>query len=82
MVIVVFMHNSFICMNEYAPYQTVLGRQPAMLPPLEGAYLEERTPVSQRGSVVHPEGTDSYAVAQRDMARMRKADSLQILFRL
>ncbi len=34
-----FMKNALTSVNGSTPYQAVLGRQPAMLPPLEGGYL-------------------------------------------
>ena len=36
--IVTFMKNALTVVNTSTPYQALLGRQPAMLPPLEGGY--------------------------------------------
>ena len=33
-----FMRNAFVCINNHTPYQVLLGRQPHLLPPLEGGY--------------------------------------------
>ena len=35
---VTFMHNALVCINNHTPYQALLGRQPNLLPPLEGGY--------------------------------------------
>ena len=37
----VFMHNSLTVINNTTPYQALLGRQPAMLPPFEGGHSGE-----------------------------------------
>ena len=39
--IVMFMKNALTVINTSTPYQAVLGRQPAMLPPLEGGHVQE-----------------------------------------
>ena len=36
--LVTFMHNALVCINNHTPYQALLGRQPHLLPPLEGGY--------------------------------------------
>ena len=36
--LVTFMHNAIVCINNHTPYQALLGRQPSLLPPLEGGY--------------------------------------------
>jgi len=36
--IVLFMKNSLTVINNHTPYQGLLGRQPAMLPPIEGGH--------------------------------------------
>ena len=77
--IVVFMHNSLICINNSTPYQALLGRQPAMLPPLEGCYLEEKAPRSDKDPEIHPEVVDPDAVAQRDMARVCEIAACNII---
>ena len=76
---VVLMHNSLICINNSTPYQALLGRQPAMLPPLEGGYLEEKAPRSDKGPEIHPEVVDLDVVAQRDMARVREIAACNII---
>ena len=37
--LVTFMKNAMVVINGATPYQSLLGRQPAMLPPLEGGHL-------------------------------------------
>ena len=49
-----------------------------MLPPLEGGYLEEKAPPSDKGPVIHPEVIDLDAIAQRDMARVREMAACNI----
>ena len=34
--LVTFMHNALVCINNHTPYQGLLGRQPSLLPLLEG----------------------------------------------
>ena len=36
--LVTFMHDALIYINNHAPYQALPGRQPALLPPLQGGY--------------------------------------------
>ena len=36
--LVTFMHNALVCINQHIPYQALLGRQPNLVPPLEGGY--------------------------------------------
>ena len=36
--LVTFMRNAFVCINNRTPCQALLGRQPSLLPPLEGGY--------------------------------------------
>ena len=36
--VVTFLHNALVCINQHTPYQALLGRQPHLLPPLEGGY--------------------------------------------
>ena len=51
--IVTFSLNSLTVINTSTPYQAVLGRQPQMLPPLEGGYLHERDPSLIRPGAMH-----------------------------
>ena len=36
--LVAFMHNALVLINNHTLYQAVLGREPHLLPPLEGGY--------------------------------------------
>ena len=36
--LVTFMHDALASINNHTPYQALLGRQPHLLPPLEGGY--------------------------------------------
>ena len=37
--LITFMHNALTSINNHTPYQALLGRQPHLLPPLEGWYF-------------------------------------------
>ena len=50
--IVTFMHNALICINGSTPYNALFGRQPPILPPLEGGYIAE-TEIARRTDVPH-----------------------------
>ena len=61
------MYNALICINGSTPYQALYGRQPPMLPPLEGGYIEESELKSSGVSK-----TDLSRSAPRDQARVRE----------
>ena len=48
--VVVFMKNALTVINTSTPYQALLGRQPAMLPPMEGGHLGQVTDIARPGT--------------------------------
>ena len=64
------MHNSLIVINDSTPYRALFGRQPALLPPLEGGYHEQRS-----GQTHH----DLSPLDQKDVARVRELSASAII---
>ena len=78
---VTFMKNAITVINGATPYQAVLGRQPTILPPLEGGYQGE---VSQEGARFETnskhqaqvrEAAASSIIEASARARLSRADS-------
>jgi len=67
---VTFMHNSLTVINSSTPYQALLGRQPAMLPPLEGGTT------GQVESLARPETNARNEARVREMAAINIIESI------
>ena len=77
--IVTFMHNSLIVIHDSSPYNALYGRQPAMLPPLEGGYIREE---DHDGRVRRIDATgmhDLDAKYQRHLSRVREIAAATII---
>ena len=79
--IVTFMHNALVSINQSIPYQGLIGRQPATLPPLEGGYFQESDPSmnGNDGRTRRPEVTGLDAVGMGDVARIREIVAANII---
>ena len=69
---VTFMGNSLTVVNTSTPYQAVLGRQPAMLPPLDGGHL------GQVESMARPETNARFEARVREVAAVNIIESLAV----
>ena len=73
------MHNSLIAIHDSSPYNALYGRQPAMLPPLEGGYIREE---DHDGRVRRIDATgmhDLDAKYQRHLSRVREIAAATII---
>ena len=61
--LVTFMHNALTCINNHTPYNALLGRQPHLLPPLEGGYF----------------GSELSVRGQNRLARVREIAAIAII---
>ena len=66
--IVIFMKNAMTVINTSTPYQAVLGRQPAMLPPIEGGHNAE-----------FDDKLQSQLSSQRHHARVREVAAINMI---
>ena len=66
---VTFMKNSLTVIGNSTPYQGVLGRQPAMLPPLEGGHL------GQVNSLARVETNSRFEARVREVAACNMIES-------
>lgn len=67
------MHNSLIAINDATPYQALFGRQPALLPPLEGGYYEYPDQPQQGPS------HELFTIGQREVSRVREIAAASII---
>ena len=69
------MRNALIVINKSTPYHALLGRQPAMLPPLEGGYIDHTDTARRLGVQV----SEMEGAGLRNLARVREIAASQII---
>lgn len=72
---VTFMHNSLIVIGKSTPYQALLGRQPAMLPPLAGGMVKHDMSLAPESRIIN----ELSGAGQRHIARVREIAAAQII---